>query len=107
MTLILCLSLSIIRGHQAKVSGGDDETGDNKTCTGDERVPDSAYRQESKIPFVFKAVYAFAHALHKMLEDSCAHISKRSRRIRCMKTQNIDGDTFYKQYILNVSFSGE
>ena len=84
-----------------------DETGDNRTCTGHERLPDGAYNQGSKIPFVFNAVYAFAHALHNVLQDACSHIAQRSLRIRCMKSQKIAGDTFYKQYILNVSFQGQ
>ena len=87
--------------------GAINETGDNRTCDGTERLASSAYRQESKIPFVFQAVYAFAHALHAMLQAACSHIAQRSRRIRCMTNQHIDGEALYKEYILNVSFLGQ
>jgi len=40
------------------------------------------YVQESKIQFVFDAVYAFAHALDSMTTDVCGHVRGRRARPR-------------------------
>lgn len=62
----------------------------------------SGYEQESKVQFVVDAVYAFALALDKLRRDLCG----RSEGL-CSSMANYDRGTFYKNYLLNVSFEGE
>ena len=76
-------------------------------CTGDELLTPVNYKQESKIQFVFNAVYSVAHALHNLLQDACGHFKGRKKRKRCMKAHNIDGASLYRDYLLNVSFAGK
>ena len=67
------------------------------------------YKQESKIQFVYDAVYALAHALDRLIEDKCGRhvISEDNKlRVQCIETLRIDGEQLYKQYLLNVSFDG-
>ncbi|CAL8386398.1 unnamed protein product, partial [Gadus morhua 'NCC'] len=46
--------------------------GSPKKCTGLEKVGrDSSYEQEGKVQFVMDAVYAMAHALHRMHRQRC------------------------------------
>ena len=59
------------------------------------------YRQESKVQFVVDAVYAFAHALHNAWLDLCSGMENY-----CPALKELDGETFYKKYLLNVSFTG-
>ena len=61
----------------------------------------TGYVQESKVQFVIDAVYSFAHALHDAWFDLC-HPSEGY----CRRMKEMDGETFYKQYLLNVSFIG-
>jgi len=68
-------------------------------------VTPKVYVQESKIQFVFDAVYAFAHALHRMTADVCGHMRSRRSRRRCLR--GLDGLKLYKKYLLNVSFDGK
>lgn len=73
-------------------------------CTGQEKLTRRQYKQDSKIQFVYDSVYAMAYALDKLLRHDCSNLSDfRS----CAKRLNIDGQRFYKEYILNVSFVGE
>lgn len=57
--------------------------------------------QESKVPFVVDAVYAFAHALHAVHRDVCASNGT------CSAMLNMDGGSFYHNYLLKVNFTGE
>jgi metabotropic glutamate receptor 2/3 len=83
-----------------------------KICTGSEKLTPKNYSQESKIRFVFDAVYALAHALHNMFMDECQHIVARKRLnlrkfAKCVKNIKIDGARLYRDYLLNVSFAGK
>ncbi|XP_055922412.1 metabotropic glutamate receptor isoform X1 [Eupeodes corollae] len=85
----------------------------------------SGYEQESKTQFVVDAVYAFAHALHRLHQDLCAsggvgtnqthrhHHSESvwlhkpatgQHQMACPEMVNYDGKQFYDNYLLNVSF---
>nr|XP_046153421.1 metabotropic glutamate receptor 8-like isoform X3 [Oncorhynchus gorbuscha] len=61
--------------------------GSPKKCTGLEKVGrDSSYEQEGKVQFVMDAVYAMAHALHRMHRELCYGYPGL-----CPKMANIDG----------------
>ncbi|XP_036142893.1 metabotropic glutamate receptor isoform X2 [Monomorium pharaonis] len=60
---------------------------------------ESGYEQESKVQFVVDAVYAFALALSKLRRDLCGRAEGM-----CPAMANYDRGTFYKNYLLNVSF---
>jgi len=63
------------------------------------------YVQESKIQFVFDAVYSFAHALDRMTNEQCGHLRGKRARRRCLR--GLDGQQLYSKYLLNVSFDGK
>lgn len=73
-----------------------------KACKGDERLNRKITSQESKVQFIYDAVYAFAHALDKMHRDLCPGIKGV-----CKRMQKIDGEKLLREYLLNVSFDGE
>lgn len=73
---------------------------DTKFCTGKEKLSRSVYKQESKIQFVYDAVYALAIALHNMFVDTCNGTEKI-----CPRMTKIDGERLLKTYILNTSFT--
>jgi hypothetical protein len=105
-----------------------------RRCTGREAITPKIYTQESKIQFVFDAVYAFAHALHRMVEDTCGYlqtgadadvggnshrtrsgpssaaardqppISAKSKFKECVRS--LQGADLYK-IMLNISFDGK
>ena len=62
----------------------------------------SNYVQESKVQFVVDAVYSFAHALHLAWGDLCDPDEGY-----CRSLKELDGESFYKTYLLNVSFIGK
>lgn len=62
----------------------------------------TGYEQESKVQFVVDAVYAFGFALHNLQRDMCAN-----RLGLCTTMANYDRGVFYRNYLLNVSFTGE
>lgn len=66
----------------------------------------SRYKQNSKVPFVIDAVYAFAHALQNLMLNVCGEI-KLCDRIVSYRDHGliIDGELLL-QYIKNVSFHG-
>uniref|UniRef100_A0A8B9M374 Glutamate receptor, metabotropic 8b n=1 Tax=Astyanax mexicanus TaxID=7994 RepID=A0A8B9M374_ASTMX len=75
--------------------------GSPKKCTGLEKVGrDSSYEQEGKVQFVMDAVYAMAHALHRMHRDLCSGYPGL-----CPRMSTIDGKELLG-YIRNVSFNG-
>uniref|UniRef100_A0A8C4QUU7 Metabotropic glutamate receptor 3 n=1 Tax=Eptatretus burgeri TaxID=7764 RepID=A0A8C4QUU7_EPTBU len=59
-----------------------------------------SYEQESKIMFVVNAVYAMAHALHAMHAHLCGNDSSGL----CPAMMPLDGESLYKDFILNVDF---
>uniref|UniRef100_A0A8C2GNR7 Glutamate receptor, metabotropic 8a n=1 Tax=Cyprinus carpio TaxID=7962 RepID=A0A8C2GNR7_CYPCA len=75
--------------------------GSLKKCTGLEKVGrDSSYEQEGKVQFVMDAVYAMAHALHRMHRDYCFGYPGL-----CPRMSNINGKELLG-YIRNVNFNG-
>ncbi|XP_033364661.1 metabotropic glutamate receptor [Bombus vosnesenskii] len=61
---------------------------------------ETGYEQESKVQFVVDAVYAFALALHNLQRDVCTKTSGL-----CAAMANYDRALFYRNYLLNVSFT--
>ncbi|KAK9975559.1 hypothetical protein ABG768_020810, partial [Culter alburnus] len=75
--------------------------GSLKKCTGLEKVGrDSSYEQEGKVQFVMDAVYAMAHALHRMHRDYCFGYPGL-----CTRMSNINGKELLG-YIRSVNFNG-
>ncbi len=71
-------------------------------CAGLEKVGrDSSYEQEGKVQFVMDAVYAMAHALHRMHRDYCFGYPGL-----CPRMSNINGKELLG-YIRDVNFNGE
>ena len=62
----------------------------------------TGYVQESKVQFVVDAVYSFAYALNDAWKDLCQPNDGYCRRLK-----ELDGENFYKNYLLNVSFIGK
>lgn len=60
------------------------------------------FEPESKIMFVVNAVYAMARALHNMQRSLCLNTTKL-----CDSMKALDGRRLYRDYILNVSFTGK
>ncbi|KAG8197942.1 hypothetical protein JTE90_020318 [Oedothorax gibbosus] len=73
-------------------------------CSPNLRLDESVgYKQESKVPFVVDAVYAFAHALDKVYKELC-----EPRGLgHCNEMRALDGSRLYLDYILNVSFTDQ
>lgn len=90
--------------HTCKFNASEADFEKVRVCTGQEILNPQIYKQESKLQCVYDAVYAMAYALHAYLRDHC----KRFYDWRvCLKKIRIDGESFYRNYILNVSFEGE
>ncbi|KAM7367073.1 hypothetical protein PAMP_014998 [Pampus punctatissimus] len=76
--------------------------GSLKKCTGLEKVGrDSSYEQEGKVQFVMDAVYAMAHALHRMHRELCYGYPGLCPRM----ANSIDGKELLS-YIRAVNFNG-
>ena len=63
---------------------------------------DSSYEQEGKVQFVMDAVYAMAHALHRMHRELCYGYPGLCPRM----ANNIDGKELLS-HIRAVNFTGE
>lgn len=73
-----------------------------KACDKHLSLDSSNYEQESKIMFVVNAVYAMAHALHRMQRTLCPNTTKL-----CDAMKHVDGKKLYKDYLLKVNFTGK
>ncbi|XP_013392097.2 metabotropic glutamate receptor 3 [Lingula anatina] len=71
-----------------------------KECTGYE-VSGKAHVQETKVPFVYDAVYSLARALGSMMKDECG-VNHTGGMCAAMK--EIDGHKLFQDYILKVEF---
>ncbi len=71
-------------------------------CDKDLSMDKSNFEPESKIMFVVNAVYAMAIALHNMQRSLCFNTTKL-----CDSMKALDGRRLYRDYILNVSFTGK
>lgn len=71
-------------------------------CDMDLSMDKNNFEPESKIMFVVNAVYAMAHALHYMQRSLCFNTTKL-----CDSMKALDGRRLYRDYILNVSFTGK
>ena len=71
-------------------------------CDQDLLMDKSNFEPESKIMFVVNAVYAMAAALHNMQRSLCFNTTKL-----CDSMKALDGRRLYRDYILNVSFTGK
>lgn len=67
-------------------------------CTGNERLNDSKYKQDTKMAFVMKSIWTMAYGLHNMQRDLCPHTSGL-----CSNMLPLDGSLFL-QYLMNVTF---
>ena len=69
--------------------------------------PMSNYRQNSKVTFTFDAVYAFAHAMHKLQQDFCQRGPGLCEEILDDRAGGkvVRGELLRK-YLQNVTFSG-
>ena len=76
-----------------------------RRCSGNEMTTPKIYVQESKIQFVFDAVYSLAQALDQMTTDVCGHMRGKRARRRCLRS--LDGQELYNNYLLNISFNGQ
>lgn len=73
-----------------------------RACDKHLAIDSSNYEQESKIMFVVNAVYAMAHALHKMQRTLCPNTTKL-----CDAMKILDGKKLYKDYLLKINFTGK
>ncbi|KAK2096360.1 Metabotropic glutamate receptor 3 [Saguinus oedipus] len=71
-----------------------------RVCDKHLAIDSSNYEQESKIMFVVNAVYAMAHALHKMQRALCPNTTKL-----CDSMKILDGKKLYKDYLLKINFT--
>ncbi|MFT7799317.1 metabotropic glutamate receptor 3 [Arapaima gigas] len=62
-------------------------------------IDSSNFEPESKIMFVVNAVYALAHALHRMQRTLCANTTQL-----CDAMKPLDGRKLYRDYLLNINF---
>lgn len=73
-----------------------------KPCDHSLAVDESNFEPESKIMFVVNAVYAMAHALHRMQRALCSNTT-----LLCDAMRSLDGRKLYRDFLLNVSFRGK
>ncbi len=64
-------------------------------------VDKSNFEPESKIMFVVNAVYAMAHALHRMQRTLCTNTTRL-----CDAMKILDGRKLYRDFLLHVNFRG-
>ncbi|XP_013365940.1 PREDICTED: metabotropic glutamate receptor 3 [Chinchilla lanigera] len=74
--------------------------GPRRACPEHLALDASNYEQESKIMFVVNAVYAMAHALHRMQRALCPNTTKL-----CDAMKVLDGRKLYRDYLLKINFT--
>ncbi|XP_005003700.1 metabotropic glutamate receptor 3 isoform X1 [Cavia porcellus] len=74
--------------------------GPRRACSEHLALDGSNYEQESKIMFVVNAVYAMAHALHRMQRALCPNTTKL-----CDAMKVLDGRKLYRDYLLKINFT--
>ncbi|KAI6239141.1 putative metabotropic glutamate receptor mgl-1 [Aphelenchoides fujianensis] len=78
----------------------------------EKRESKESFNPDDKVQFVVDAVYAIAHALQEMKFNVCPNdtietswISRHSGQPDvCARMKHIDGEEFYRKYLLNVKF---
>ncbi|XP_033614130.1 metabotropic glutamate receptor 3 [Fukomys damarensis] len=71
-----------------------------RACSEHLALDSSNYEQESKIMFVVNAVYAMAHALHRMQRALCPNTTKL-----CDAMKVLDGRKLYRDFLLKINFT--
>ncbi|XP_064199179.1 metabotropic glutamate receptor 3 [Anguilla rostrata] len=85
---------------QCTLSGvGGDKPQHLQPCAKHLAVNSSNFEPESKIMFVVNAVYAMAHALHKMHRTLCSNTTQL-----CDAMKVLDGRKLYRDYLLDINF---
>ena len=84
---------------------------DHDNCDLDNQIQsrENGYLQNTFLSFVIDAVYAFAHALHRMRQDHCLDSEGLCREIfetRGLLKQTVIKGELLLQYLHNVSFEG-
>ncbi|XP_021109664.1 metabotropic glutamate receptor 3 isoform X2 [Heterocephalus glaber] len=74
--------------------------GPRRACSEHLALDSSNYEQESKIMFVVNAVYAMAHALHRMQRALCPNTTKL-----CDAMRALDGRKLYRDFLLKINFT--
>ena len=67
---------------------------------------DVGYQQNSKVPFVLDAVYAFAHSIHNMLLSKCGSIRMCDEVVQYRYGKSVLNGALLLQFLHNVSFGG-
>lgn len=84
-------------------------TGPQPTCNETaQAITRENYNQNSKVPFVMDAVFAFAHAMHNLLFAECDDFTicdKVVHMTRCCDKRILTGDALLK-HLKSVSFNG-
>ncbi|XP_030646025.1 metabotropic glutamate receptor 3 [Chanos chanos] len=70
-----------------------------RPCEPSLAVDDSNFEPESKIMFVVNAVYAMAHALHRMQRTLCVNTTRL-----CDAMRSLDGKKLYRDFLLHLNF---
>ncbi|EFX87236.1 glutamate receptor, metabotropic [Daphnia pulex] len=84
----------------ASASGTGQSSSTLPECKGGDKL--TYYEQEGLVPFVVDAVYAMAHAVHRMIADVCGH----DARELCDELKPAPSGRNLLKYIRNVNFIG-
>lgn len=86
---------------QCSLAGSNNLGVSPRPCEHNLTVDESNFEPESKIMFVVNAVYAMAHALHRMQRALCSNTT-----LLCDAMRSLDGRKLYRDFLLHVSFRG-
>ncbi|XP_063052224.1 metabotropic glutamate receptor 3 [Engraulis encrasicolus] len=84
---------------QCSLAGSNNLGVSPRPCEHNLTVDESNFEPESKIMFVVNAVYAMAHALHRMQRALCSNTT-----LLCDAMRSLDGRKLYRDFLLHVSF---